>query len=57
MEKLGEDPFPPNTLKLEGAKNLYRIRLGDYRLIYEVDRREKRGHNHVRHRREVYRKL
>jgi mRNA-degrading endonuclease RelE of RelBE toxin-antitoxin system len=25
MEKLSDDPFPANTLKLEGAKSLFRI--------------------------------
>jgi mRNA interferase RelE/StbE len=58
IEKLGEDPFPSNTVKLEGAKNLFRIRVGDYRLVYEVDRKAKQVIiHHVRHRRDVYRKL
>ena len=58
MEKLGEDPFPSNTVKLEGAKNLFRIRVGDYRLVYEVDRKAQQVIiHHVRHRRDVYRKL
>jgi mRNA interferase RelE/StbE len=58
IEKLGVDPFPSHTLKLEGAKNLFRIRVGDYRLVYEVDRQAKQVViHHVRHRRDVYRKL
>jgi mRNA interferase RelE/StbE len=58
MQKLSDDPFPAHTLKLEGAKNLFRIRLGDYRLVYEVDRQAKQVIiHHVRHRRDVYRKL
>ena len=58
IEKLGEGPFPSHTLKLEVAKNLFRIRVGDYRLVYEVDRQAKQVIiHHVRHRRDVYRKL
>lgn len=32
---LAENPFPPNSRKLEGRDG-YRIRIGDYRLIYVV---------------------
>lgn len=33
---LGENPRPPGSKKLEGTKDLYRIRAGDYRIIYQV---------------------
>ena len=58
IERLGQDPFPRQTVKLEGAKDLFRIRVGDYRVVYEVDRQAKQVLiHHVRHRRDVYKKL
>jgi mRNA interferase RelE/StbE len=34
---LASNPFPAGSLKLEGVKEkLYRIRKGDYRIIYSV---------------------
>jgi len=58
VEGLGNDPLPRQTMKLEGADDLYRVRVGNYRIIYEIDRRGKQVIiHHVRHRREVYRKL
>ena len=58
FELLKQQPFPRQALKLEGSEGLYRLRVGDYRIIYGVDvqAREVVIH-HVRHRREVYRSL
>ena len=36
IKKLQINPFPPQALKLSGAERLYRLRIGDYRIIYEV---------------------
>jgi len=37
IESLSKNPFPPGCLKLEGTKEkLYRIRKGNYRVIYFV---------------------
>ena len=36
VEELGEDPRPPGCEKLTGQEG-YRIRVGDYRVVYEVD--------------------
>ncbi len=36
-EKLQQEPFPRGSRKLSGAERLHRIRIGDYRMIYEVD--------------------
>lgn len=33
---LRQDPRPHGVKKLEGEKNLYRVRQGDYRIIYEI---------------------
>jgi mRNA interferase RelE/StbE len=58
IESLGNEPFPHQTIKLEGAEGLFRIRVGDYRIIYEVDRRKRQVIiHHVRHRRDVYKRL
>lgn len=58
IDKLAEEPFPHQTVKLEGGEELYRIRVGDYRIIYGVNRSAKQIIiHHVRHRREAYRKL
>lgn len=40
VERLSEEPFPPGKAfkKLKGFKdNRYRLRLGDYRIIYRVE--------------------
>jgi mRNA interferase RelE/StbE len=58
LDLLAENPFPRQALKLEGGDQLYRVRVGDYRVVYGVNQRAKQLLIHyVRHRREVYRKL
>ncbi len=58
IESLADNPFPRQSLKLSGVEATYRLRVGDYRVIYEVYQ----GTNEViiqyaRHRRDVYRKI
>ncbi len=36
VESLSTVPFPVGVRKLQGAANTYRLRVGDYRIIYEV---------------------
>lgn len=36
MEALREDPRPPGSMKLSGEE-YYRVRQGDYRIIYEIE--------------------
>lgn len=58
IERLKDNPFPPQSIKLAGAEQLYRLRMGDYRMIYGVDTKAKQVTVHyIRHRREVYRHL
>ena len=33
---LGGDPFPPGCTKLQGYADTYRIRAGQYRIVYDV---------------------
>ena len=35
IELLGQNPYPPKALKLAGRGG-YRVRIGDYRLLYDV---------------------
>ncbi|MEK6661278.1 MAG: type II toxin-antitoxin system RelE/ParE family toxin [candidate division NC10 bacterium] len=37
VETLAEDPRPHGCVKLQGAADLWRIRVGDYRVIYSLD--------------------
>jgi len=37
IEALLSDPRPPGSKKLSGEKDIWRIRIGDYRVIYAVD--------------------
>jgi mRNA interferase RelE/StbE len=34
---LARDPRPPGTKKLKGARDLWRLREGVYRIIYSID--------------------
>jgi mRNA interferase RelE/StbE len=58
IEQLATQPIPPQSIKLTGGDSYYRIRVGDYRIIYEVDHANRQITVHyVRHRRDVYRNL
>jgi len=56
IETLESDPRPPGCKKLVGSDHTYRVRIGDYRVIYDI-------HDatliilvvRIRHRRDVYR--
>ena len=56
LASLASEPRPPGVKKLSGKESLFRVRVGDYRIIYQVRDRElvvlvlKIGH-----RREIYR--
>jgi len=36
IETLPDNPYPPGSRKLHGAECTYRLRAGDYRIIYSV---------------------
>jgi len=56
IRSLATNPRPPGSRKLAGSKNDWRIRVGDYRVVYEIaDEIRAVRVNRVRHRREVYR--
>jgi mRNA interferase RelE/StbE len=57
IKALAEDPKPPGCRKIAGSKNDWRIRIGEYRVIYEIDEpAEAVKVMRIRHRKEVYRK-
>jgi len=54
IDALAGNPFPPQSVKLSGAQAVYRLRVGDYRVICEVDPTARMVvAHHVRHRREA----
>jgi mRNA interferase RelE/StbE len=56
IEALADPPRPVGSRKLQGENNLWRIRVGEYRVIYSVDdRRRLIDITAVRHRSEAYR--
>jgi mRNA interferase RelE/StbE len=58
VETLAENPRPVGVVKLHGQKNLWRLRVGDYRIVYSVDDFSRMVDvSIIRHRREVYRDL
>ena len=41
IQSLRNDPFPRGVKKLTGEENRYRIRVGKYRILYEIDQKNK----------------
>ena len=37
IDALADDPRPANCKKMQGVDSIYRIRVGDHRVIYQVD--------------------
>ncbi|MEI6535320.1 MAG: type II toxin-antitoxin system RelE/ParE family toxin [Verrucomicrobiaceae bacterium] len=58
IEALATNPRPAGSLKLKGEDHLWRIRVGDYRVIYGIrDREWIVDVSIVRHRKDVYRDI
>lgn len=54
--RLSDDPRPPGCIQLKGGEGELRIRVGNYRVIYEVkDEQLVVLVLHLGHRREIYR--
>lgn len=43
IDLLAENPYPASSVELSGAERLYRLRAGEYRIIYAVDVKGKRS--------------
>ncbi len=58
FKELSLNPMPAGSKKLSGKFGLYRVRQGDYRIIYTLDHKVKEIRIIlVRHRKESYRHL
>ena len=58
IDMLADNPRPPDSRKLAGADRLYRLRVGDCRVVYEIlEKQLVVLVIRVGHRREVYRGL
>lgn len=56
LRGLAKNPRPTGSRKLAGTKHDWRVRVGDYRIIYEIaDVIRVVRIQRIRHRREVYR--
>jgi mRNA interferase RelE/StbE len=58
IDSLAENPYPQGIKKLEGEDELYRLRVGDYRILYQVQGKVLLvliiG---IGHRRDIYRRI
>ncbi len=58
IDGLARQPRPAGCTKLTGAENAYRIRIGDYRIVYQIMDRALIVHViRIAHRKDVYRGL
>ena len=56
IQALGGQPRPPGCRKVQGEEDVWRIRVGDYRVLYEIkDAARIIDIVAVRHRRDAYR--
>ncbi len=56
IDLLADEPLPPGCTKLAGESSVYRVRIGDYRILYEIiDARLVVQVVRVGHSRDVYR--
>jgi len=56
VERLSKNPFPSGVRKLQGVEHTYRVRIGEYRIVYQVVKNKLIiTIVRVRHRKEVYR--
>jgi mRNA interferase RelE/StbE len=57
IQNLADEPRPDGVVKLKGSDNEYRIRVGDYRVRYEIDDENQLVQLlQCKHRKDVYRK-
>ena len=58
IDGLAEEPIPVGAGRLRGRENAYRIRIGNYRIVYEVHVTEIVVYVvGVAHRREIFRRI
>ena len=58
IKSLKDNPKPSGCRKITGSENDYRVRIGDYRVIYEIDEKNKQIIIlAVGHRKDIYRDI
>ncbi|MSP78203.1 MAG: type II toxin-antitoxin system RelE/ParE family toxin [Dehalococcoidia bacterium] len=58
LQRLRVEPFSANSQRLKGSRDLFRLRVGDYRIIYTIAHQMKLIEiAKVQHHRDVYRGL
>ena len=58
IKELAINPHSPGSTKITGSQNDWRLRVGDYRVLYEIDNKTKTVKiMRIKHRREAYRDL
>jgi len=58
LEELESNAYPRGTKKIKGSERTYRLRVGDYRIIYQVDEEKKEiVIYHIRKREEAYERI
>ena len=58
IEKLSLEPYPTNHKKILGTEHIFRIKIGNYRVIYSIENQQLIIEIiRVRHRKEAYRKF
>ncbi len=56
IERLKTNPRPTGVRKLKGAENLWRLRVGDFRVVYAIDDKQSLiDIQIIRHRKDAYR--
>ena len=56
IDGLSAQPRPHNSKKLTGSRDEWRVRIGDYRILYEINDRSREVRIYaIGHRREIYR--
>ncbi len=58
IDTLASDPRPPGVVKMRGDDNLWRLRVGQYRIVYEIhDAQMLVLVLRIGHRKDVYRRF
>nr|BAJ48236.1 plasmid stabilization system protein [Candidatus Caldarchaeum subterraneum] len=40
LDELGDNPYPRGCIKIHEKNDIYRIRVGDYRVLYKIDNKQ-----------------
>ena len=58
LDELSENPYPKDCIKIHAKEGLYRLRVGDYRILYEINHQKQMILViKIDHRRRIYRPI